>query len=295
MTTVLIVDDSPIDRKLAGGIVEAENMTATYAENGQDALDKMAESKPDIVLTDLQMPVMDGLELVGHIKKQYPSTPVILITRAGSEEIAVEALRTGASSYVPKRNLKRDLGRVFETVLSAMETLREREQIRDLLQESEAYYVVGYDRGAPTALISHLQDSLAQANVGDDMDRLRIGTALAEALANAIDHGNLELDSRLREEDQGTYRRVGDERAAQAPYSQRRVHVRARLSPGEATFIIRDEGPGFDPGALPDPSDPENIIKPSGRGVMLIRTFMDEVSFNETGNEITMIKRGSAS
>ncbi|MDA1053468.1 MAG: response regulator [Planctomycetota bacterium] len=297
MTTVLVVDDSPLDRKIAGDILEAEGMTVTYAADGQEALDQMAKEKPDLVLTDLQMPVMpvmDGLELVRQIKKRYPATPVILVTRAGSEEIAAEALHIGASSYVPKRNMKRDLGRVLEMVLTALETLHEREQIRNLLQQSESYYVLGYGRGAPKALINHLQDSLVHASVGDEMDRLRIGTALAEALANAIDHGNLELDSKLREEDMMTYRAQGIERVNQEPYRHRKVHVTARLKPGEATFIVRDEGPGFNPGQLPDPTDPENLLKPSGRGVMLIRTFMDHVSFNETGNEITMVKRSGS-
>ena len=164
MCTVLVVDDSPLDRKIVGGIVEAEGMTATYAENGRDALDKLAEEKADIVLADLQMPVMDGLELVREVKERYPSTPVILVTRAGSEEIAVEALRTGASSYVPKRNLKRDLGRVFETVLSAMETLREQEQVRDLLQESERSTPTEPGRGPSlsAAAVSRLPKRLQQ-------------------------------------------------------------------------------------------------------------------------------------
>jgi len=291
MTSVLVVDDSPLDRKISGGILEAENATVTYAENGKDALDQIAACRPDVVLTDMQMPVMDGLELVRRMKRQYPKIPVILVTRQGSEEIAVEALRIGASSYVPKRNLKRDLGRVLETVLSAVETLRERDRVKDLLQHAESYFVLGYDPGALRALIHHLQDSLTHANVGDEADRLRIGTALAEALANAIDHGNLELDSKLRESDLMTYRDTGKARINQEPYCRRKVHVRARLAPGEATFVIRDEGPGFDPDSLPDPTDPENITKPSGRGVMLIRTFMDDVRFSESGNEITMIKR----
>ncbi len=293
MTTVLVVDDSALDRKIAGGIVEAEGMQVDFAENGQEALDKIAQSKPDLVLTDLQMPVMDGLKLVRELKKRHSTIPVVLITRAGSEEIAAEALQTGASSYIPKRNLKRDLGRVLEMVLSAIETLREQEKVADLFQRSESYYVLGYDPGAPKALINHLQESLARANVGDGTDRLRLGTALAEALANAIDHGNLELDSELRKEDLKVYRETGNERVTRAPYRHRKVHVTARIRPGEATFVIRDEGPGFDPQQLPDPTDPENLLKPSGRGVMLIRTFMDEVHFNETGNEITMIKRTS--
>ena len=52
---------------------------------------------------------------------------------------------------------------------------------------------------------------------------------------------------------------------------------------------MRDEGRGFDYHGLPDPCDPENLTKASGRGVLLIRTFMDDVSFNERGNEITMV------
>ena len=59
----------------------------------------------------------------------------------------------------------------------------------------------------------------------------------------------------------------------------------------EATFTIRDQGPGFDPSSLPDPTAPENVGKVNGRGMFLIRTFMDEVRFNESGNEVTMIKR----
>ena len=291
MTTVLVVDDSPLDRRIAGAVLEAEDAVVTYAEHGQDALTQMAEELPDVVLTDLQMPVMDGLELVRQVKQHYPATPVILVTRQGSEEIAVQALRTGASSYVPKRNLKRDLAQALDMVLSARDDERERELVRDLLRHTECYYVLGHQTGATKALISHLQSHLDRLEGCTEVDRLRVGTALAEALANAIDHGNLELDSKLRQQDLTTYRRVGNERAQQAPYRDRKVHVTARVTPDVATFVVRDEGPGFDPSQLPDPTDAENLTKPSGRGVMLIRTFMDEVTFSTRGNEITMVKR----
>ena len=69
----------------------------------------------------------------------------------------------------------------------------------------------------------------------------------------------------------------------------------AEYSADSALFVIRDEGPGFDVSKLPDPTDPENLCKPCGRGTMLIRTFMDEVSDNPTGNQITLRKRKDAS
>ena len=110
---------------------------------------------------------------------------------------------------------------------------------------------------------------------------------------NAIEHGNLELDSGLRNDPNGAYQRLASERRRQTPFCDRLVHIRARLSSEEAIITLRDQGPGFDPSVLPDPTDPENIGKISGRGLLLIRTFMDDVFFNETGNEITLIKRRS--
>ena len=75
------------------------------------------------------------------------------------------------------------------------------------------------------------------------------------------------------------------------PYRDRRVEVIARLTKREAVYTIRDEGPGFNPDLLPDPTDPESLMRPYGRGMMLIRTFMDKVWFNDKANEITMVKR----
>jgi anti-sigma regulatory factor (Ser/Thr protein kinase) len=91
----------------------------------------------------------------------------------------------------------------------------------------------------------------------------------------------------------GAYQRLAAERRSQEQYRNRLVHVRARLTSEEAVITLKDQGPGFDPKVLPDPTDPENIGKISGRGLLLIRTFMDDVYFNETGNEITLIKRRS--
>jgi CheY-like chemotaxis protein len=247
--------------------------------------------KPDAVLTDLQMPEVDGLELVRRIKDQHASIPVILMTAHGSEDVAVQALKAGAASYVPKKNLQRDLGWALRSVLSAAEAAREREQIRTILKSSENQYILGYEPNGARALVSHLQDNLTQMDICDEVARLQVSTALTEALTNAIDHGNLELDSSLREQDGRAYRQLGQERSTQHPYRERRVHVRAAINEEQATFVIRDEGSGFDPTTLPDPTDPENLLKPSGRGVMLIRTFMDHVSFNDQGNEITMVKR----
>jgi CheY-like chemotaxis protein/anti-sigma regulatory factor (Ser/Thr protein kinase) len=291
MAIILVVDDNPVDRKLAGQIVEEQGSTAIYAENGVEALERIELDRPNVVLTDLQMPELDGLTLVERIRRDYPALPVVLITAHGSEEIAAKALRAGAASYVPKQNLRSELREALRTVLVAIEAQRNRERVRAYFQRSDSHFILGCEHEGSTALVSFLQDGLAQLNFCAERDLFRVSTALAEALANAIDHGNLELDSRLRETDDFAYGKLRDQRIQEAPYCERRVYVTAQLTPREARYIIRDEGAGFDQARLPDPTDPENLLRPSGRGLTLIRTFMDEVMFNDTGNEITMIKR----
>ena len=291
MATVLIVDDNAIDRRLAARLLEKVGMTACFAENGQEALEIIERNRPDIVLTDMIMPVMDGLDLVQRIHRDYSSMPVILMTAHGSEEIAVRALQIGASSYVPKQSLVRSLANTVRDVLAVAYTRREEQKALACLTEANMQFTLDVKQGNHEPLVGFLQDQLRTWKLCDEADLIRVGTALHEAFVNAIEHGNLELDSDLRNDPDGAYQKLGDERRQQAPFCDRSVYVAVHLSRHVATVTVRDEGPGFDPRCLPDPTDPENIGKISGRGLLLIRTFMDEVHFNETGNEITLVKR----
>lgn len=293
MATVLVVDDSALDRYLAGALLEEHaGMSVVYAEDGRQALAIIQQSAPDAVLTDMQMPEMNGLELVEAVRRDFPSLPVILMTAHGSEEIAVEALQKGAASYVPKRNLARDLAEVIENVLTVTGVKRNQQMVLDCLAEVEARFVLANDAASIPPLIGHLQDQMTQMKICDKGGLIRIGTALHEVLVNAIEHGNLELSSDLRETgDRRAYLQLAEERRQQPPYRDRRVHITVTCSHEKAVYVVRDEGPGFDPSLLPDPTDPANLERSTGRGLLLIRTFMDEVSFNQAGNEITMVKR----
>jgi len=293
MQTILVVDDVALDRHLAGTLLEEHpGWTAVFAEDGREALALIKLKVPDVVVTDLQMPEMNGLELVEAVRRDYAYVPVILMTAHGSEEIAVAALKAGAASYVPKRDLAHDLVPTTNKVLDMARASRNRQQVLDCLVETELHFVLSNDPQRVQPLISHLQDHMTLMNLVDQGGLIRVGTALHECLINAMEHGNLELTSELREGENGeAYRKLVDERRQQQPYRDRRVLVVARFSGNEAVYVVRDEGLGFDPIKLPDPTDPANLQKCSGRGLLLIRTFMEEVSFNETGNEITMIKR----
>lgn len=294
METILIVDDNPDDREIASWCLKEYGVQPTFAGNGLEALETVERGRPDAILTDLEMPGMDGLELVKRLRRDYPGIPVVLMTAHGGEQAAGAALNAGALSYVPKKNLRTNLCEAMEVVLAAVEARRYREQVRELLEQTESRFVLGCESEGTTALVSHFQNNLAQYEFCDETGLFQVSTALTEALNNAIDHGNLELDSALREKGTKAYERLREKRMQQSPYRDRRVHVTERLTPPTVTYVIRDEGSGFDYSAVPDPRDPANLLKASGRGLMLISTFMDEVTFNDVGNEITMVKQRHA-
>ncbi|MEX2213306.1 MAG: response regulator [Phycisphaeraceae bacterium] len=292
MTIAMVVDDSKTDQRLAGRLLETRlDMTVIYADNGKVALQLLLENTPDVVVTDMQMPEVDGIGVVTAVRRDYPTVPVILMTAHGSEALAAEALRLGASGYVPKRLLSRDLSPTVERSLAIAGSRKNQQHAVECLTSTEARFQLDNDTSRIHPVINYLRQDLAPLGLCDETALMRIGVALDEALSNAIIHGNLGVDSTLRSADCEAYARLIEERRADPAFAQRRVELTATLSSTEAVYVVHDQGEGFDPSAVPDPTDPGNIEKCSGRGLLLIRTFMDEVQHNERGNMITMIKR----
>lgn len=303
MTTVLVVDDSAIDRRLVGGLLgKASDWEIEYAADGAEALESVDQSIPDLVVTDLHMPRMDGLELVRAMRKQHPEVPVILMTAYGSEAFAVEALEQGAASYVPKSQLADKLCETVREILARARAHRSYEDLLSRLNRSEFTFFVelGNDASLIDPMVDLVQQTVARARLCDSSGQLRIGVALREALLNALLHGNLEIslehmdDAReqlLRQRDLPIRTDMPDQNA----FADRRIFVNVRISTEEARFVIRDEGPGFDVSAVPSSWEPGGLEQQGSRSLSLIRALMDEVIYNEAGNEVTLIKRKDVS
>ncbi|PQO47348.1 response regulator [Blastopirellula marina] len=292
---ILVVDDNPVDRTFVAGLLAKNNrgnLQFATVESGEAALARIEDFRPDVVLTDMQMPGIDGLELVERIREQFPLIPAVLMTAFGSEELAITALQRGAASYVPKRNLATSLMETLGKVLAAAHHDRQQARLGQCWSQTEFHFVLDNDVQLITAVTSHVQHYLKQFRHLDDSQLLRVGIALDEAIRNAMHHGNLELSSSLKETDGDRYFEEAARRRTIAPYQSRRVFFTARELGDESHYIVRDEGPGFDVARVNyDPEDVEQLTRPSGRGLFLIRTFMDDVRFNEHGNEITMVFR----
>ncbi len=295
-----MVDDSATDRVRITGLLRRnpdgnEPLYETeVAANGAETLSLLESTAVDLVLTDLNMPELDGLELVRKMKEDWSHIPVILMTGAGSEEIAVKAMQEGAASYVNKTSASSWLHENVERVLeSRVEDLAYAALCRQIVSD-EYHLSLNNDRVLMSATARFLRQAMQSVGVVSDSELPRVGVAMEEALLNACLHGNLELDSRLREGDGNEFDRLARERSAAEPWTKRRVTVDASISPQQLKVQITDEGTGFNPENLPDPTDPENLLKPHGRGVMMMKLFLDEVTWNEQGNSVTLIKNGPA-
>ena len=292
MTHILVVDDSATERRRVGRLLEKglDAAIVSYAENGKAALESLSLKLPDLIVTDLRMPEMDGLGLVEKVAEGGFGIPVILMTSFGNEEIALQALNAGAASYVPKAVLGKHLIKTAENVIALSQGKKNRQRVLQALTEVHSRFVLDNDITYIPPLVSYLQEQIALMRILDESQLIRIGIALCEALTNAIHHGNLELDSEWRQNDEEKYFKIAEERRCIKPYSDRRVRMVATLSDREVRFVIDDEGPGFAVDELRDPTEEFNMERMGGRGLLLIRSFMDEVTHNVVGNSITMVK-----
>lgn len=297
MTTALIVDDSAVDRRLAGVLLEKNSsLKVTYANDGKAALESISNSLPDIVVTDMQMPEINGLELVESIRAHYPNLPVILMTAQGSEEIAVSALQRGAASYVPKSVLTRDLVPTVMNVLSAARADDSYDRMLGCLNECRWSFQLENDYTLIAPLVHLLRQSVAGMQLCDQTGRVQVGVAIEEALSNALYHGNLELTADQLSDlgydlQRAEVPNLVEARKHELPFRDRRIFLDAVITRQEARFIIRDDGPGFDHHSIPEPGDAMASEKGSARGITHMRLFMDEVVFNEKGNEVTLVMR----
>jgi len=288
MPTILVVDDTAVDRRLAGGLLEASpNLEVCYAENGAQALLKIGVELPDLVVTDLQMPELDGLELVTTISEKYPDVPVVLMTAHGSEVVAAQALANGAASFVPKSELAENLLETVMHILVMAETDSRFKKLVRCTRKTEFEFDLENDPSIIDPLIEMLQQLALSQGLLTQNNRVQMGVALEHAILNAMIRGNLELS---RSDMPVMNRNLIEERSKKEPYRKRRVYFRSLVTRERAEFTVRDEGSGFDTENILSSTDPNSFRDGTGRGLVLIQAFMDEVSFTDEGRELRMTK-----
>ncbi len=297
MSTILLVEDSPTQSLQMRMLLESGSHVVRCAGDGNEALDQLAQGFCDIVVTDLEMPLMNGLELVTRMLVEYPHVPAVLVTGRGSERLAAEALRTGAAGYVPKSMVDELLLPTVDDVLRLLRTdLSYARLISHMSENRFVFELPNDDRLFMPAIDLTLQVARG-IDLVSEQDHTRVATALKHALENAMYRGNLELtfqqwksiSSEVPEANTTSPVMIAH-RKNSAPFDSRTIHFDARIMRDMLRVVVRDQGKGFDTKNLTKPNEHTPLGEKGGRGLTLIHSFMDKVSFNEQGNEITMIK-----
>jgi CheY-like chemotaxis protein len=296
MSKILLVEDSPTQAMQIQLLLERSQHVVIQAATGAEALTALKEHDPQIVITDLELPDISGLELVDRMRVKFSGIPAILITAQGSEDLAVEALQQGAAAYVPKNRIDEMLAETISDVLGVMRTDRSFSRLIECLLKNDYAFELPND----ASLVSPVANLLVQVTAGmqlfPSMENVRLAIAIEQALYNAMFRGNLELSpqqySASREiEFDGIDPDIVIQRRAQAPFASRTVFLSAFIDRSGIEILVRDQGNGFDTSIVPRAEKGLGTNGEPGRGLVLMAAHMDEVHFNERGNEVRMKKR----
>ena len=289
---ILIAEDQDDSRYYLKTLLEREGYQVTEAQNGKVALQLFREASFDLVISDIAMPEMDGLTLLGTIKKSHPEIPLIIISAYSDLQNVVKALHLGACDFLAKPYEKQDILKSIERAARLQNMVEVYKICTAGLTKESRHFVFGNDLDQINSIAQFLCRDLAMLNMKSEIHPLQ--TSLVEGITNAILHGNLEISSKIKTHEDilsfDIFKKMARSKMLEAPYCDRKIFIEYSLDEEKMSYLIRDEGSGFNHKKLPDPLDPEGFLNPSGRGLLLIRTFCDEVSWNETGNEITFVK-----
>lgn len=292
-STILVVDDEEVIRFTLQKKLSRMGYNVISLEKAEDVLYllKSGDTPIDLIITDIKLRKMDGIDLLSRIRSMDEPIPVLLITGHGNVEDAIRALRYGASDFIRKPFDINDVASSVRSILRHKQEKKLAASFGQYIEYDRTVYRVPVDASLINPMSYKLTKDLTPAGLCNATTAENLSLSLREALSNAMFHGNLEISSDVRAE--GGVRAFNEEidrRKDDPLYRGRMVAITYELNTRYVEYILEDEGPGFNYRLLPDPRDPENFFKDSGRGLLIIRIHMDEVEWNEKGNLIRMRK-----
>jgi serine/threonine-protein kinase RsbW len=255
---ILIIDDHDDMATSLGEVFVATGHAVKVVETRKEALAIDNIEGYDLVVTDLDVTPRDTSTDNGH---QPVCLPEHII--AGVDE-HVKAFKICAANFRRDEFNEDELKNLVATILDYktryVDTI---DNVQDLHENIQ--FELPSAISLMHIVLEYLMKRVEKLGVIKP-EQSNLFVALDEAFVNAVKHGNKFDASKL-------------------------VRITAEVSGKEARFTIEDEGEGFDVNSIPDPLDPENLFKTSGRGVLFIYNIMDEVKYNERGNRLTMVKK----
>ena len=287
---ILVVEDHPIYRKLILEIIEAKKFTFLEAIDGENGLEMFRKHTPDLVICDILMPKMNGLELLKAIKKIKPNTYVIIATAHDYEDWVIEALNLGASNYLKKPVSYKELTRVLDKYYKIEKNKSISKNVMSVVKEKQLILKLKSNIQFIPLFVDYLIKE-----TGDkikESERFGFELGLNELLINSIEHGNLEIssDEKAKALENNKLLDLYDSKFKKPELAKRTITVKLNITKEIIELEITDEGRGFDWRKVSDPLKTENREKFNGKGIFLSKYYFDVLEYKGKGNIVRVIK-----
>jgi DNA-binding response OmpR family regulator len=291
MKKILIIDDEKSVRDVLKIALTDEGYALVEAPNGEEGLNLFESSEPDIVITDVMMPGIDGIEVTKKIKTFKDDVDVVIMSGFGTEELVINALRAGASNYIKKPIVFDELFKILDDITFKRENRKRFEISKDVVRSETKQLVINNDVAEVWGAVNQILFNVHAVTDQNTIEGLSIG--LYELIINAIEHGNLGITFNEKSDalQNNKYKEMLEERRALADEEGKQVYVLYTFNKDEISVQINDQGEGFDLSTLPDTNSPEILLSDHGRGILLATLFYDTVDFQEPGNCVRLSKR----
>jgi DNA-binding response OmpR family regulator len=292
---ILVVDDEEVIRDvIASKIQKSLGYDVIQASNGIEALKAVEDLMPDLIITDIKMPAMSGIELLGEIRRRRIGSPVIILTGYGTMEDAISAIRLGAKSFIKKPFDINQVILLIENIFAVHQETADVHEIVPFIRSQSFTIRIPNNYIYLSKVINYIFLTARDCWEMDPAELNDVKVALYEALLNAFEHGNLQVDKASKERclvlGHSVYRKYLLERMATEENKAKSITVFSAIDPIRLEISVLDEGPGFNHGSVNEDLDPESFMRMYGRGLFLIKNLMDEVSFNDRGNMLRFLK-----
>lgn len=291
MKSILVIDDEKSIRDMLRAGLTQYGYNFYDAADGKSGVEVYKRTRPDIVLTDVKMPEMSGLELTRALKKIEYDTDIVIMTGFGSEELVIEALRSGASNYIKKPISFNELFNILDGIILNRERRRKSEVVRDVVVFEKKKLAIDNEISRIWGIINQILFNVPSEVEDSILEGMRLG--LYEIILNAIEHGNLGISFEEKSEaiQENDYLTLLDSRSSQADRKQKRVFIDSTIDHLMLSVEITDQGEGFDFHEFADPEGREEILRAHGRGIFLASLYFDSIEYVEPGNTVTVSKR----
>lgn len=296
---ILVVDDDEQFRLMVAKSARAAGHQVIEAGSAEEAIQIFKNQRPPIVIADVRMPGISGLELTKVLLSQDPNVLIALMTGKSDEQMVLDSLKVGAADFLKKPFQLADFRALLSRFVWMLRKQRERMLTAAHFESFEMTFRLNTLKSALVPAVHLVRTLLKGVVSGPDLSRIEVG--LQEILANAYEHGNLGVtyDEKMRLCEEGTLEESLDRIAEGARAAGKKIGFSVRIKNGVFECTVTDDGDGFDWKTVPDPlRGPEDLLNLNGRGNLLVRKAFDEVVYNEKGNQITVRKKlpiGSAS